>query len=159
MTHSAEKVGTAVFGVCLAALGLFICIQTAGMDAGPAYAAVGPRAFPAMIGLGLVLSGGIQLWGASKHKASGEEHAQYDWQAVLGVAGVFAVQIFLLPWLGWIPTAVFLFMGVSRAFGTRTHGRSLLIGVILATVTFLTFNFLLGLNLPMGALFQWLAPN
>lgn len=155
MTHSTEKIGAVIFGLCLIALGLFICIETFGMAAGPDYAAVGPRAFPAMIGLGLVLVGGIHLWGARTVDVESEvDPAEYDWRAVLGVAGVFGVQIFLLPWLGWMPTAVFLFMGVSRAFGAKSYRWTFVIGLILASVTFLLFNFVLGLNLPAGVLFD-----
>ncbi len=150
--NKTERVGTLIFGALLVALGLFIGVETMGMSAGPAYVAVGPRAFPSIIGLGLILVGSLQLVAAKTARTGGHESERYDWRALAGIAGSFALPVFVLPWLGWVPTAVILFVGVSRAFGERRFLRTVGIGLSLAVATFLLFGHVLGLDLPIGSL-------
>lgn len=151
MRHwNAERAGTAIFGAGLAALGMFIGIETTSMPAGPAYAAVGPRAFPGMIGVGLVFVGLLHIRLALKGTAGDSQEAAYDWSAMSWIAGTLAAQILLLRWVGWIPAATLVFMGVARGFGSRRPVRDALIGAVLAAGTFTLFNYALGLDLPVG---------
>lgn len=156
-TWNAERVGTGIFGVGLSALGLFIGVETSGMDAGPNYAAVGPRAFPALIAAGLVLVGLIQLKGAFKARAADGEQPRHDWHAVGWIAGTLMAQLLLLPWVGWIPAATLVFIGVARALGEKRLVPTVALGVVLAVGTFGLFNHVLGLDLPAGQLFQFLS--
>ncbi|HEX7890732.1 MAG TPA: tripartite tricarboxylate transporter TctB family protein [Ramlibacter sp.] len=151
---NAERLGTAVIGAGLASLGLFIGWETTAMPAGPAYAAVGPRAFPALIGIALVVIGLLHVRMAVRQGASADD-ARYDTRAVAWIAGTLIVQMILLRWVGWIPAATLVFVGVCRAFGSRRPGRDALIGVVLAAGTFVLFNLVLGLNLPLG---EWVEP-
>ncbi len=150
-----QRTGNALFAVCLTALGAFILVETAGMPAGPAFAAVGPRAFPGFIGAGLVLLGLYQLRTAfvAVRRDAGEAPSEpHDWRAVAWVAVTLASQILLLRWIGWIPAATLVFVGVARAFGSRRLALDAAIGAALAGTTFTLFNFVLGLNLPAGQL-------
>ncbi len=154
-----QRAGTATFAACLTALGAFILYETLSMPAGPAYAAVGPRAFPGVIGAGLVLLGLFQLRaalaavrGIDKAGTAPTGADLYDWRAVAWVAMTLASQFLLLRWIGWIPAATLIFVGVARAFGSRRLALDAGIGLALAGTTFTLFNFVLGLNLPAGQL-------
>ncbi len=150
-----RRTGQAVFAGCLTALGLFILHEVMGMPAAPAFAAVGPRAFPGVIGTGLVAIGLLQLRAALagvRDATSGEAAPRHDWRAVAWVCATLATQILLLKWIGWIPAATLVFVGVARAFGSRRLGLDAAIGATLAVVTFTLFNLVLGLNLPAGKL-------
>lgn len=150
--RSTETTGTVLFALALIALGGFIGYETMAMSAGPEYAAVGPRSFPAFIGAGLVLVGVTLIWGLFRSEVTveGEESVLYDWKAVFQIAAAFGLQIVALKWLGWIPTAALLFFAITKAFGGERNRATLLIGLVLASITYLVFSHVLGLSLPLG---------
>jgi putative tricarboxylic transport membrane protein len=152
-TWPAARVGSVIFGLCLAALGLFIGVETTQMSAGPEYAAVGPRAFPWIIGGGLVLVGAVLLLGAIRGAQAESDDEHYDWSAVAWIAGVLMAELVLLKWVGWVPAAALLFVGVAHAFGSRRWARDALIGLVFAGAAFVLFTQVLGLDLPAG---EWL---
>lgn len=154
-----ERGGYVLFAACLTILGVFILYETLGMPAGPEFAVVGPRAFPGFVGAVLVLLGLFQLHVAlvdlRTNGAADRESAtavRYDWRSVVWVIATLASQILLLRWIGWIPAATLVFVGVARAFGSRRLALDAAIGLVLAGTTFTLFNFVLGLNLPTGQL-------
>lgn len=159
MTTNTEQVGTLVFAGLLLALGLFVGFETLNMPEGPAYAVVGPRAFPAAIGIGLVLAACGLLWElrAQTAKEAGIEEP-YDWRAVAWVLGGLLTLIVALVDIGWVPAATALFVVVARAFGERRWVLSGAIGLLLAVLTFVAFNHVLGLQLPYGLLMGGLQP-
>lgn len=160
MTTNTEKVGTLVFACLLMALGLFVGFETLNMSEGPAYAVVGPRAFPAAIGIGLVLVACGLLWElyAQKRAAVATEDP-YDWQAIAWVLGGLLCLIVALLDIGWVPAATALFVVVARAFGERRWFLSGAIGLFLAVLTFVAFNHVLGLQLPHGLFLAALQPG
>jgi putative tricarboxylic transport membrane protein len=89
--------------------------------------------------------------GHGPHAAAGLE---MDRQALGLVAAGLAVQFLTVEWLGWMPAAAVLFVMVARAFGERRMVWNLLIGAALAAATFYAFTAGLGLNLPVGSLFE-----
>lgn len=149
------RVGDLAVGGILAALGLFIGVETIlTIPAGPSYAAVGPRAFPGLIGAGLVGIGALLASRAVRQAGTAEDDSRYDWSAVLWIVATLASQIVLLAWVGWVPAATLVFVGVARAFGSRKWWRDALLGASLAALTFVLFNFVLGLELPAGQLIE-----
>lgn len=152
MRATTETIGTALFSLALIGLGSFIGIETMNIPAGPEYVAVGPRSFPTFIGGGLVMVGLVLMWGLrrSRTQAAAEDAPMYDWKAVLIIAAAFGAQILVLKWLGWIPTAVLLFFCITKAFGGHRTKATLLIGLVLACITYVVFSHVLGLSLPLG---------
>lgn len=92
-----------------------------------------------------------------------------DWKALIAIGIGLLLQVLLLdpedapfgldaalnqPFFhaigGFIPTAAILFLCVSAAFGSRRYLRDLIIGIVLAVVTYLGFVKALGLPLPPG---------
>lgn len=71
------------------------------------------------------------------------EDAPFGLDAVLNNAFFHAIG-------GFIPTAAILFLCVAVAFGSRRYLRNLIIGILLAAVTYLGFVKALGLPLPPG---------
>ncbi len=155
MRASTETIGTLIFSVALISLGGFIGFEVKDMPAGPEYVAIGPRSFPAFIGGGLVLVGLALIWSLfrSGDQQAIDEPVLYDWNAVLMIAAAFGVQILVLKLLGWIPTAALLFFAITKAFGGHRNRATLLIGLVLACVTYGVFSQVLGLNLPLGVFF------
>ena len=99
----------------------------------------------------------MELWSALRGKAAAGVPPQLDWVPFAFVAAALIVQLALLKWLGWMPVATFVFMAVARALGSRSLRWDLLIAALMAVATFLIFNFVLGLGLPWGTLFEPLA--
>lgn len=158
-TIGTARIGLAAIGLLMGSLGAFIGIETAvSIPAGPSYAAMGPRVFPGLIGGALCLVGAYLLWkavhGGNGVDGGSEDDLPYDWPALAWVVGTLASQIALLKWVGWVPAATLLFVGVARAFGSRAWQRDTCIGLVLGGMTYLLFNAVLGLDLPVGLLVE-----
>ncbi len=140
----------------IAALGLFLAVQTAGIDVSPSYARVGPRVFPWVISFGLIVLG---LWLARDAIAgqwlsddSAPGVAGFDWHAFLLIGLGLVLHMVLIGRGGFILASTVLFVCVARAFGSRAALRDAVIGVILAFVVYVGFKYGLGLDLPAGVL-------
>src|SRR5690606_35835238 len=75
-----------------------------------------------------------------------------DWRSVAITVAALLAQILLLERAGFIISSTILFAGVAWAFGSRRHGRDVVIGFILAFVVYWSFTQWLGLRLPAGIL-------
>ena len=75
-----------------------------------------------------------------------------DWRTVALLAGVFALNVALIDWLGWAITGALLFAGAAAALGSRTHVRDLAIGAALSVGTWYGFYVGLGIPIPPGVL-------
>lgn len=119
------------------------------------YSAVGPRFFPILIGVGMMLSGvwlGVQTW---RKQQAGEKFAdleEIDWRTWGAAALVLLVYIFALAPLGYIiATSAFLFVE-ARIFGSKAWLRDAIVSVGISVVIYLFFNGLLKIGLPAGLL-------
>jgi putative tricarboxylic transport membrane protein len=83
-----------------------------------------------------------------------ERGFELDWLAVVLISAGLLCQMFLLEWIGWIPATALLFVAGARAFGSRRLVLDALIGLVLASLAFLVFNYGLGLSLPLGTLVE-----
>lgn len=75
-----------------------------------------------------------------------------DWKTVGQVVGGVVVFTLLLPVVGWILCAAFLFWGVAHALGSRRPAFDLGVALLFSSAIQLAFNGGLGLNLPPGFL-------
>ncbi len=134
------------------ALGIVVVVVAHGFPGGSAYDVLGPRMLPYLVGLGLVLSGLPILVGAFRRPRRPPLEAM-DILPVLLIALGLIVPILLITRVGWIPVAAIVFALGARAFGSRALLPDLGIGFVFGVVTFVLFNYALGLNLPLGTLF------
>ncbi|CAN7705701.1 MULTISPECIES: tripartite tricarboxylate transporter TctB family protein [Ensifer] len=145
------RIGETILGLASLSLGLFIGFETWSTPPIAAQTVIGPGLFPALIATGLILVGLQLLYEAFLHRLQAEEFPELDWKAVILVAAAFASQLVLLERLGWIVSGTFLFVVSAMAFGSRTHLRNLMIGLLLTALTYLVFDYGLDLDLPTGS--------
>jgi putative tricarboxylic transport membrane protein len=154
--HRLKFSGELAFSLGIIAFGIFLAVQTAGIDVSPSYARVGPRVFPWVISFGLIVIG---LWLAREALAGlwiSEDSVPgapgFDWQAFLLIGLGLVLHMVLIARGGFVVASAVLFVCVARAFGSRTWLRDIVIGLILAFVVYFGFTYGLGLDLPAGVL-------
>jgi putative tricarboxylic transport membrane protein len=152
------RVGEAVLGGVVLGLGLFVAIETALIEVAPSNAAIGPRLFPFLVATGLLVVGAAVLWQAFAGHIAHERGFELDWRAVGLVSAGLLLQMFLVESLGWIIATTLLFVAATLAFAERRIFISVLIGLALSGLTFVTFNYGLGLSLPIGTAVEKLLP-
>jgi len=148
--------GELLLSIALAALGIFVIVGTQGISSGGGYSQVGPRAFPYMIGAGLVILGGILSWqavsGGWRNVPMDEAHDEPDWPAFAILSAAVLLHMASIAWAGFVLASTFLFTLVARGFGSRKLVRDIVVGLILSGIAFFVFTRGLGLNLPDGLL-------
>jgi putative tricarboxylic transport membrane protein len=157
-TGRSLRIGEAVLGGAVLALGLFVAVETSMLKVAPTHAAVGPRLFPFLVAAGLVVVGALVLHQALFGHIAHERGFELDWVAVALVSAGLVAQLLLLETVGWVLATTLLFVAVARAFGSRRLAVDAAIGVVLASLAFAVFNYGLGLSLPTGTLVESLLP-
>lgn len=158
-TGRSLRLGEAVLGGVVLALGLFIAIETSQMEVAPTQAAVGPRMFPFLVAAGLLIVGAALLREAFFGHIAHEGGFELDWMAVVLISVGLVAELLLMEQVGWVPAATVLYFLGALAFGDRRYVITALIALVLAGITFVTFNYGLDLSLPSGELWESLAPE
>lgn len=148
--------------VLVAGIGAFFLVQTARMDASSSAAFLGPRFFPAVVGVVMIVLGvllAIQTLRSSKREESEESGTEAtpaeqstDWKSLGIVAATLVLHLLLLDLLGWIIAGALLFWGASYGLGGRRVLRDLAISIVVACAVQVLFSAILGLSLPSGIL-------
>jgi len=152
--------GELALALVVVAFGAAVVWQTTQIRISPAYAKVGPRVIPYIVGSGLVLVG---LWlavealtGRATHPSAGSEDVDptlpTDWRTVGLLGAALVVYLVLLEPAGFVVASTLLFAGAAFAMGSRRIARDAGLGVVLAAVLYLGFTRGLGLRLPTGVL-------
>ncbi len=153
--------GEALLAVATVAFGAAVVWQTTQIRITPAYAKVGPRAIPYLIGAGLVLIG---LWllvealrgggavAASTDSEDADPALPTDWRTVGLLAAALLAYLLLIEPAGFVLASTVLFAGAASAMGSRRPLRDLAFGLALAVALYLGFTRGLGLDLPAGVL-------
>ena len=161
--HAVEKtVDKAQYLVCavLVATGAFLIFDALSLEAGFAKVdPVGPRMFPIVVGIGLIVLA-IILAIAIPRGSTGEEEGgedidtstPADWRTVGMLVGLFVAVIVLVIPLGWAITGTLLFAGAATILGSKRYVLNVIIGVVLAVGSFYAFYSGLGIPLPAGIL-------
>ena len=157
-TGRSLRLGEAVLGAAVLALGLIIAFETYQIEVAPTHATVGPRLFPFLVATGLIVVGVALLREAVAGHIAHEGGFELDWRAVGLVAAGLILQLLLLESLGWIAAAALLFVAATLAFGSRRLLLDAAIGVVLAGFAYVMFNYGLGLDLPTGTAIERLLP-
>jgi putative tricarboxylic transport membrane protein len=144
----------AVLGTFAVLIGAYVAIDAAGYHDGSTYDGLGPSLLPYIIAAGLILTGLPILLKALRSGGTTGAFANVDWTAIALITAALTVPIvFILP-LGWIPVITVVFALGARAFGSRRTLIDLGFGLAFGVVTFVVFNFGLGLHLPAGGVFS-----
>ena len=110
------------------------------------YAAVGPRAFPIAIGIGLI-SG--SLWIGLSEARSLVAPIPVDWRLFVFSALTFLAYILLLEPVGYVLATVGLITVESRLLGSRDWFRNVTVSLVITASVYGAFN-LLDIRLPQG---------
>jgi putative tricarboxylic transport membrane protein len=142
----------AALGAGLALLAFCIIGLTIQITVGFSYDNVGPRTFPYLIAALLLISGGAILIGAFAATGSAPrwDNDPVRWLPIVLISATLIFQLLVIRKIGWIPAATVAFAVVAYAFGERRILLSLLFGFLLASGTFVLFNYGLQLRLPVG---------
>jgi putative tricarboxylic transport membrane protein len=136
-------------GVLVALFGAWFLWQALQFREGPGFAVVGPRVFPAIVGIGLTISG---LALAILPGPRAEAETPTDWRTLLLMAAALAVYVALYLPLGFPIASVAFFVAGAWILGSRAPVRDLVSGVLLVGVVYLVFTQLLTIDLPAGPL-------
>ena len=120
---------------------------------------LGPTFFPMVIGIAaLVLAAilAVAIPRGSKGEADAGEDIDpdmpSDWKTVGLLVALFVAMILLVNPLGWVVMGTLFFAGAATVLGSRHYVRNVVIGLVLALVSFYAFYSGLGIPLPAGIL-------
>jgi putative tricarboxylic transport membrane protein len=145
-----HKIGPLVLGILVAGLGLFFLLGARSIAGEAATSGVGPRAFPTLIGGGLVVLG-LSFVIAVRRGMTFPAVAEPARRGVLPwiLAGIVGGILIVEP-LGFPLAAAWFFVLGTRGFGSRRWARNALLGVVLGVLVYLVFARALGVTLPGG---------
>jgi len=157
-TRRRVDVGEVVLALAVVVFGTLVVWQATQIRLTPAYAKVGPRIIPYIVGGGLVLIGiwlaVAALGGRSAAPSVESEDADAslptDWRTLGLLSGSLLVYLFALEPAGFVVASALLYAGSTFAMGSRRIGRDLVVGVVIAGLLFVGFTRGLGLSLPAG---------
>lgn len=147
-------------GLSVLALSILVFAETWTAPAAPAYAQVGPTAFPygagvALFVLGLLLV--IEGWrGGWRDPQAEAELGHPNWRGLAWVAGGLLFNALTIPHLGFILASTVLFACVARGFTSTRPLRDLVGGFALALVSYVGFAKLLSIKLGEGVIERFL---
>ena len=141
------------------AIGLALLVGARAIPSEAAYAGVGPRAFPLLVGTALTALGGalaVALFrGMRLEPETGEDvdaGAAANWRAMAWLLAGLVLAVLTIERLGFPVAAALVFALGARGFGSRAWPRNLGLGLALAVVTWWLFARGLGVSLPGGLL-------
>jgi putative tricarboxylic transport membrane protein len=142
----------------LAVVGIYTIVDARGLNVGFGDP-VGPRAFPYVIGTGMiVLAVLLAVATARGDVAEGEAGEDVDltsppdWVTVGKLVGILVLNVLFVNILGWAVTGALLFAGCAWALGSRTLVRDVIVGVVLSVSSWYFFYVGLDVPLPPGIL-------
>lgn len=158
----AKVVDKAQYLVCVVcvAVGVFLIVDALRIADGFAKVdPVGPRLFPIVIGVGLILLAvvlAIAIPRGSRGEADAGEDVDPDmpgdWRTVGLLIALFVAMIVLVNPVGWVITSALFFAGAATVLGAQHYIRNIVIGTVLALLSFYAFYSGLGIPLPAGIL-------
>jgi putative tricarboxylic transport membrane protein len=148
------KVDLAI-GLTIIALGGVLTFGLQGIQFGAGYDRIGPRFFPYVVALGLVLLGGWFVVAGIVRAARPEQTpdaAPVDWVPIGYLATALVLALLLMDRAGFVIASAIQFWLVARAFGSRRPVRDAIVAGALSLACFVAFANGLGLTLPSGIL-------
>lgn len=157
MFQARPPAGQIALAVGVAAIGAFFFGGSFLLPGGGGYAQVGPAAVPRLVGLVLIGLGILLLresftGGFRGVDEAAERELKTDWRAFAWVSGGIVSYGLLVERAGFVIASALLFVLVARGFGSRRRLSNAVIGVAMALVVFVLFNYGLKFPLPRGIL-------
>jgi len=150
MKHEFTLSGIIIVFACAFIGGAFMIPET-----NTTFSAVGPRVFPILSGVGMLLCGLWLGWQTWQRQAAGFKFSDLDkadWRTLGTTALVFLIYLLIFEPVGYlISTAVFMFV-VARVLGSRAWLRDAIASVVTSGIIYYLFNGLLKVGLPKGLL-------
>jgi putative tricarboxylic transport membrane protein len=150
------ELGLAAF---VAAVGVFLLVQTARLRVPATSNVVGPTFFPNLVGVALIVAGVLLavevLRGRAAEPEAGEDvdpTRPTDWRTLGLLLAALVAHLLLMLLVGYVLAAAALFWGAAFALGSRRWLRDAAVGVLLGVVLYVAFTRGLGLRLPEGAI-------
>ena len=151
--------GALAVAVGVTAIGLALLTGARAIPSEAAYAGVGPRAFPLLVGTALTALGvalAVALFGGMRlEPETGEDvdaAAAANWRAMAWLLAGLVLAVLTIERLGFPVAAALVFALGARGFGSRAWPRNLGLGLALAVLTWWLFARGLGVSLPGGLL-------
>jgi putative tricarboxylic transport membrane protein len=150
--------GLRIASLVVIGLGGIILTQVSQIGTGAGFIVVGPRIFPTVVGVGILVLGLLFLLRATvlldKDLATEVtiEEATTDWPTTILSLLSLVVYASLLRPLGYTLATALFFPVAGRILGSTRLQRDIIVGVILGLVIYLTFTRILGVRLPAGLL-------
>jgi putative tricarboxylic transport membrane protein len=148
-----------ILAVGVLAFGGFFLLGAFNIRVLPTYARIGPRFFPYIVAVGLLVCGVFLCVQALRGKAAqgqqeenADPNAKTDWRALALLSVALVLHMLLIERVGFILASSLLFWGVAYSFGSRRYLRDGIIALLLCVVVYVVFTRLLRLNLPEGIL-------
>jgi putative tricarboxylic transport membrane protein len=153
----------ALLGLRLAALtviilGGIILTQVSRIGTGAGFIVVGPRIFPMVVGVGILVLGLLFLLRTTVlldndlvAEVTAEEATTDRSTTILSLLSLVAYASLLHP-LGYTLATALFFPIIGRILGSTRLRRDIIVGVALGLVIYLTFTRVLGVRLPAGLL-------
>jgi len=156
-SHWRGRIGELVFAGLALALGVFALVGASSIRVPESANAVGPTAFPYLVGGILIVSSLGVLVEVLRGRASAQEEgedidsaATTDWLTLAKIVIAVIAHIALVTVIGWAFAAALLFAIVAWALGARRWWVAALVGLALGLAIQLGFGLGLGLSLPLG---------
>lgn len=151
--------GPRLTAIVVLGIGVVALSQALTIREGAGYSVVGPRFFPIIISLGLLLWGVAFLIrttplapDADLAEQAAVEEAATHWATVLTIMAMLVIYVFALGPLGYPLATALFFPAVARIMGSRNSFRDLVIGILLGLIIYIAFTRFLGVRLPAGVL-------
>ncbi len=147
--------GELLVSLGLLALGGTVLAEVSGIEAVRSYEQLGPRLFPLLVGIGLVVLAGVLGWQALSGgwrlmpPTEGEGH---DWPAFGWIGAGLVLHMLLIARVGFVAASLVLFALVARGLGSRRWLHDAAIGLALAVAVFYLCTAVLDLRLPVSPL-------
>lgn len=140
-------------------IGLTALVQAFAIREGAGYSVVGPRFFPIIVAIGLVVwavaflirTTPLMPDAALAEQAAAEEAATH-WSTVIMIITTLVLYLFALSPLGYTVATALFFPVVARIMGSRNFLRDLITGILLGLLIYIAFTRFLGVRLPAGVL-------
>ncbi len=147
-----------ITAIVAAALAGFYLLQVRDIVA-PLYTdPVGPKAFPTLIGIGMLVSAGIMVMEYLQARKSGEagagsEQLSFSWTIPGAVVWTFAY-LAVFEWLGYVLATAFYIVPLMMVFNRERPFVNVVVGLLFSIVSYLCLAVMLEAQLPTGTLVE-----
>jgi putative tricarboxylic transport membrane protein len=137
-------------GLAILLLAAVVAWQTTIIPENAVYAKVGPKVFPWLSAAMLAVMGGLLVWQGLNGGWEHDEGGATDWRSLGWLLGGLALNLALIQHAGFIIASTLLFACVARAFGSGQPLRDVTIGFLVASISYVGFDKVLGYKIGSG---------